>query len=115
MRKEKTAGMGATTPCFRSMENPYKAPLVSSDKLVVGAMEGEPGGTGFDSRRAWVTLGSILGRVGVLFVMALGMCGECAYVRHSKRRLLDRNPTNSQRSYQFTEIQCIHKNRVNSQ
>ena len=49
---------------------------MSSDKLVVGAAESESGGTGFDSRRAWITLGVDFGSCRGHFFMALGTCGE---------------------------------------
>ena len=68
--------MGDTTPYFLSIENPYRAPVLSSDKLVVGAVESGSGGTGFDSRRARVTFGIDFWSCRGDFFMALGMCGE---------------------------------------
>ena len=49
---------------------------MSSDKLVVGAAEGESGGTGFDSRRARVTFGVDFWSCRGHFFMDLGTCGE---------------------------------------
>ena len=51
---------------------------MSLDELVVGAMESESRGTGFDSRRARVTFGVDFWSCRGGFFMALGMCGEWA-------------------------------------